>query len=129
MCVLSVRDKTQWCVAEIQESPCQPVSCGHHAVCVCVNSPEIMLHLSKSPWVVIKLIVVQELDPEGPPQLISVCECVCFSVCVCVCVCLSIELFVAKSSFPAYSMCLFADKEINRRVNSSALCARSVEAN
>lgn len=32
--VLSVIDKTQWGVAEIQESHWQPVPCGHHAECV-----------------------------------------------------------------------------------------------
>ncbi|CAB1446316.1 unnamed protein product [Pleuronectes platessa] len=48
-------DKTQWGVAEIQERHCQPVPCGHHA-----ESPGTLLHLSKSPSVVIKLIVVQE---------------------------------------------------------------------
>lgn len=98
-------------------------------VCVmvmCASSPGIWPHFSKSPSVVIKLIVVQELDLAVPLQCVRVSECVC--VCLhTVYVCLSIELSVAQSTFPASSVCLFLDKEINRRVDSSAVCVRSLE--
>lgn len=81
-------------------TPCRECVCG------------ILLHLSKSPRVVIKLTVVQELDPAASPQ------------CVSICVCLSIK----QSSLPASSMCLFPDREINGGVDRSVLCVRCAKA-